>query len=210
MSHKFLIVDDHAIFRKGLRQILQEEFPSATIEEAGDAEDAMKATLKGKWTLIISDLSMPAKSGLDLVEHVKDTLPNTPVLILSMHPEEQYAIRALKTGAAGYLVKESAADELVLAVKKILQGKKYISTAVAEKLADQLNRSDDKHLHEYLSDREFEVFKMIASGKSIGHIADIMALGITTISTYRSRILSKMDVQSNADLTRYAIDHKLI
>jgi two-component system, NarL family, invasion response regulator UvrY len=210
MPERFLIVDDHAIFRKGLKQILTEEFPSSFIQEANDAEDAIKATLNGLWTMIISDLSMSARSGLDLVEHVKENLPGTPVLILSMHPEEQYAIRALKTGAAGYLVKESASDELVVAIRRILQGRKYISAAVAEKLAEQLNKSDDKKPHEYLSDREFEVFKMIASGKSIGYIADTFALSITTISTYRSRILSKMSVASNADLTRYALEYKLI
>jgi two-component system, NarL family, invasion response regulator UvrY len=210
MSYRFLIVDDHEIFRKGLKHILLEEFPSADISEASNAADAIKATFNGTFTIIISDLSMPARSGLDLVEHVKDNLPDTPVLILSMHPEEQYAIRALKTGAAGYLIKESASDELITAVKKILNGRKYISSAVAEKMADQLNRRHNMQLHEYLSDREFEVFKMIASGKSIGNIADTLSLSVTTISTYRSRILSKMDVQSNADLTRYAIENNLI
>jgi DNA-binding NarL/FixJ family response regulator len=208
---RILIADDHAVIRRGLKQILLEEFPSAYIEEVSDAEAAIKKTITDEWDLVISDLSMPGRSGLDVVEHVKQNLPKLPVLILSIHPEEQYAIRALKAGAAGYLSKDTAPEELVKAVQRVLQGRKYISASIAEKLAGNLQHTNgDKLPHELLSDREFEVCKLIASGKSLSLIAEKLSLSITTVSTYRARILSKMDVKANAELTRYALENNLI
>lgn len=208
---RILIADDHAVIRRGLKQILLEEYPSAYIEEVSDAEGAIKKTITDNWDLIISDLSMPGRSGLYVVEHVKQNLPKIPVLILSIHPEEQYAIRALKAGAAGYLSKDTAPEELKKAVKRVLQGRKYISASIAEKLAGDLQHKNANKLpHELLSDREFEVCKLISSGKSVTEIAEKLSLSITTVSTYRARILSKMDVRSNADLTRYALENKLI
>lgn len=208
---RILITDDHAIIRKGLKQILLEEYLSAYIDEANDAETAIQKIMTEYWDVIICDLSMPGRSGLDVVHHVNQNLPKTPVLILSIHPEEQYAIRVLKAGAAGYLSKDAAPEELVKAVQRVMQGRKYISSAIAEKIAGELgHENSDKVLHEFLSDREFDVFKMIAAGKSVSDIAEKLSLSITTVSTYRSRILTKMGMKSNADLTRYALENKMI
>ncbi|WP_336516422.1 response regulator transcription factor [Pollutibacter soli] len=208
---KILITDDHAVIRRGLKQILLEEFPSAAIEEATDAETAIKKSLSENYDVIISDLSMPGRSGLDLLSHIRQHSSRTPVLILSMHPEEQYAIRALKAGAAGYLSKESAPEELVKAVNRVLQGRKYISTSIADKLFDELDQpNNDKPAHEQLSHREFDVFKLIAGGKSVSEISEQLTLSISTVSTYRARILTKMRMKSNAELTRYALEYKLI
>src|SRR3984893_18606111 len=159
---RILIADDHAIIRKGLKQILFEEYPSAIIEEVNDAEEVIKKTISHEWDIIICDLSMPGRSGLDVVQQVKQNCPRLPVLILSIHPEEQYAIRVLKAGAAGYLSKEAATEELIKAVQRVLQGRKYVSSAIAEKMATELDQDTTKPPHEVLSDREFEVFKMIA------------------------------------------------
>ena len=153
---------------------------------------------------------MPGRSGLDVVQHVKQHFPKLPVLILSIHPEEQYAIRALKSGAAGYLSKDTAADDLVKAVQRVLQGRKYISPFLAEKMVTDLHQNHAKPPHQMLSDREFHVFKLIAEGKAISEIAEQLSLSITTVSTYRSRILSKMNMKTNAELTRYALGNKLI
>ncbi len=208
---RILIADDHAIVRKGLKQILLEEYPSAIIEEVNDAEGVIKKTIRNEWDIIISDLSMSGRSGLDVVRQLKQNFPKLPVLILSIYPEEQYAIRVLKAGAAGYLSKDAAAEELVEAVQRVLQGRKYISSSIAEKIADDLGHdSSDKAPHEFLSDREFEVFKLIASGKSISEIAERLSLSSSTVSTHRVRILIKMKMKTNAELTRYALDNKLI
>jgi DNA-binding NarL/FixJ family response regulator len=208
---RILIADDHAVIRRGLKQILLDEYPSADIEEASDAEAAIKKSITGNWDVIISDLSMPGRSGLDLVQHVKQNFPKLPVLILSIHPEEQYAIRALKAGASGYLNKEAAPEELVMAVQRVLQGRKYISPSIAEKMADELDKEKtNKASHELLSDRELDVFKMIAGGTSVTDISEKLSLSITTVSTYRARIMNKMNMKSNADLTRYALENNLI
>ncbi len=207
---RILIADDHAIIRKGLKQILVEEYPTAFIDEVGDAEAVLKKALKSEWDIIISDLSMPGRSGLDVVRDIKQNFPKIPVLILSIHPEEQYGVRVLKAGAAGYLSKEAAADELINAVKRVLLGRKYISPSIAEKMAEELDRDSDKPPHELLSDREFHVFKLLAEGKGISEIAESLSLGITTVSTYRGRIISKMKLKTNADLTRYALENHLI
>jgi DNA-binding NarL/FixJ family response regulator len=207
---RILIADDHAIIRKGLRQILLEAYPSAYIEEVGDAEAAINKTITREWDVIICDLSMPGRNGLEVVQHVKQNFPKLPVLILSIHPEEQYAIRALKAGAAGYLSKDAATEELVKAVQRILQGRKYISASLAEIMASELDQDTTKPRHELLSDRELQVFKMIAAGTAVSEIAEKLSLSITTVSTYRARILEKMDIKTNADMTRYALEQKLI
>ncbi len=207
---RILIADDHIVVRKGLRQILAEEFTDAHIEDVPDAEELIKKVIKEKWDVVISDLTMPGKSGLDALQYIKQNNPTLPVLILSIHPEEQYAIRVLKAGASGYLSKDTAPDELVNAVKRVMQGKKYITLSIAEKIADSLDNDSDKRMHEYLSDREFVVFKMLAAGKAVGEIADNLSLSVTTVSTYRARILSKMNMKSNASLTLYAIENNLL
>jgi DNA-binding NarL/FixJ family response regulator len=207
---RILIADDHAIIRKGLRQILLEAYPSAYIEEVGDAEAAINKTITREWDVIICDLSMPGRNGLEVVQHVKQNFPKLPVLILSIHPEEQYAIRALKAGAAGYLSKDAATEELVKAVQRILQGRKYISASLAEIMASELDQDASKPRHELLSDRELQVFKLIAAGTAVSEIAEKLSLSITTVSTYRARILEKMDIKTNADMTRYALEQKLI
>ena len=207
---RILIVDDHAIVRKGLKEILLEAYPSAHIEDVADADSMINKAKEANWDIIISDLSLPGLSGLEALKHLKQFVPKIPVLILSIHPEEQYAIRILKAGAAGYLNKDTAPDELVKAVQRVLQGRKYISSSVAEKLASSPDLENGKMSHELLSDREFEVLKLIASGKTISEIAVLLSLSITTVSTYRSRLLAKMDLKNNAELTMYAIENKLL
>ena len=207
---RILVADDHSIVRAGLKQILQEEFTGAFIEEVSDAETLLKKVFSATWDVVISDLSMPGKSGLEALAQIRQQAPKLPVLILSIHPEEQYALRVLKAGAAGYLNKSLAADELVNAVKRVLLGRKYITAAVAEKMADKLDDESDRPAHEMLSDREFDVFKLLASGKPVSEIAETLSLGVTTVSTYRSRILEKMNMKTNADLTRYALENKLV
>ncbi len=207
---RILIADDHEIIRKGLKQILLEEYPSAFIDEVKNAEEVINKTITQEWDIIICDLSMPGRSGLDVVQHVKLNFPKLPVLILSIHPEEQYAIRVLRAGAAGYLSKDVATEELVGAVKRVLQGRKFISPSIAEKMATELDQDTSKPLYEILSDREFDVFKMIASGRSVSEIAEQLTLSVTTVSTYRARVLVKMSMKTNADFTRYALENKLI
>ncbi|HSZ86143.1 MAG TPA: response regulator transcription factor [Puia sp.] len=207
---RILIADDHTVVRRGLKQILLEAFPFAEIEEVADAEELFKKTLKHKWDVVISDISMPGRSGLEVLQQIKLDQPKLPVLILSVHPEDQYALRVLKAGASGYLNKDSAPEELVKAVNQLLLGKKYITATIAEKLASNLDQDSEKQLHELLSDREFEVFKLLASGKSVSSIAEQFSLNVSTISTYRARIMEKMNFKTNADLTLYAIENKLM
>jgi len=207
---KILIADDHTIVRRGLKQILFEGFPFAFIEEVADAEELIKKVMKEEWDVVISDLSMPGRSGLESLHQIKQYYPKLPVLILSVHPEEQYAIRVLKAGASGYLNKDLAPEELVKAVNCVLEGKKYITSSIAEKLASAFDMDSEKAPHEFLSDREFEVLKLIAGGKSVSDIAEQLSLSVTTVSTYRARIMAKMNLKTNADLILYAIEHKLI
>jgi len=207
---KILIADDHTVVRKGLRQILLEEFLSAEIEEAADAEELLKKVMKKEWDIVVSDISMPGRSGLEVLLQIKQHYPRLPVLILSVHPEDQYAVRVLKAGASGYLNKDSAPDELVKAVRQVLLGKKYITSSIAERLASLLDQDPDKQPHESLSDREFEVFKLLAAGSPVSEIAEKLSLSVTTVSTYRARILAKMNLRNNADLTLYAIKNKLL
>ena len=207
---KVLVADDHAIVRKGLKQILLEEYPFGEIEECANAEELLQKANEGKWDVIISDISMPGRSGLEALHQIRLSHPRLPVLILSMHPEEQYAIRALKAGASGYCSKDQAHEELVNAVKKVLTGKKYITPSLAETLATQLEEENTQEPYKRLSDREFDVFRLLAAGRSVSEIAEILSLSSTTISTYRARILAKMSFKTNADLTRYALEKKLI
>lgn len=207
---RILIADDHAIVRKGLRQIIMEEFPSAHVEEANDAENLVNKTLLQDWDVVICDLSMPGRSGLDALRQIKQSAPGIPVLIMSMHPEDQYALRVLKAGASGYLSKESIHDELIRAIRTVMLGKKFITPTVAEKLADAFDADSGRQQHELLSDREFDVFKLLSGGKSVSEIAAQLSLSVTTVSTYRARILEKMNMKSNAELTRYALEKGLI
>ncbi|HEX5651880.1 MAG TPA: response regulator transcription factor [Chitinophagaceae bacterium] len=207
---RILLADDHAIVRRGLIQLLREEYPSALVEEVGDAESLVKRVVEQEWDVVICDLSMPGRSGLDALRQIRQTSPSLPVLIMSMHPEDQYAIRVLKAGASGYLNKASIHDEILPAIQTVLQGRKFITATIAEKLADAFDSVSERQLHESLSDREFDVFKLIASGKSVSEIAVQLSLSVTTVSTYRARIMEKMQMRSNADLTRYALEQKLI
>lgn len=207
---QILIADDHAIVRAGLRQIISENPDMAVSAEAGNGQELLELVRSNPPDVIVLDITMPGRDGLDALKQIKKDHPRLPVLVLSMHPEEHYAVRVLKAGASGYLSKESAPEELIRAILKIHKGRKYISASLAEKLADALE--EDKHtpLHECLSDREFQVLCMIANGMPVKRIADALCLSIKTISTYRSRILDKMNQKSNADLTYYAIKNGLI
>jgi two-component system, NarL family, invasion response regulator UvrY len=207
---RILIADDHTVVRKGLRQILLEEFPSAEITETSDAATLFLKVLREDWDVVITDISMPDKSGLEVLQQIRRDHPKLPVLILSAHSEDQYAIRSLKAGASGYLCKDSASEELVTAIRRILMGKKYITSSLAEKLAFQLDQETDQLPHESLSDREFEVMKFLAAGKVVSDIAAQLCLSVTTISTYRARILTKMNFKTNYDLTRYAMENNLL
>ena len=207
---RILIADDHTVVRKGLKQILLDEFPGAEIEEVADGGELVKKVMAAKWDVVVSDLSMPGRSGLEALQQIKISHPDLPVLILSIHPEEQYAIRALKSGAAGYLSKDTAPDELVKAVQKVLLGKKYISQAIAEKLANTFSSDVSMQPHENLSDREFDVMKLLANGRSVSEIAETLSLSVTTVSTYRTRVMTKMNLRSNSDLTKYAIENSLL
>jgi two-component system, NarL family, invasion response regulator UvrY len=207
---RILIADDHAIVRKGLRQILSEHYPTAEIEEADDAESTILKVLSGKWDVVISDMNMPGRSGLDVLHQIKQTNPKLPILIMSMYSEDQYALRVLKAGASGYLSKETIHDDIIKAIEAVLTGRKFITPAIAEKLADSLDSRTSSKQHETLSDREFDVLKLLASGKTVSEIGEQLSLSPTTVSTYRSRIMDKMQTQSNADLTRYALENGLI
>ena len=209
MMH-ILIADDHAIVRRGLKLLLLEEYPSAEIGEASDAEGLIKEVIRKNWDVVICDISMPGRSGLDALTQIRQIAPKLPVLIMSMYPEDQYALRVLKTGAAGYLGKETIHDDIVKAIQTVQLGKKFITPAIAEKLAQAFETDASSQLHDKLSDREFDVFKLIAAGKSVSEIAQQFSLSVTTVSTYRSRILDKMSMKANADLTRYALEKKLI
>ena len=207
---RILIADDHAIVRRGLSEILLEEYPSAFVEEVGDADTLLNKALAGNWDIVISDLMMPGRSVLEVLQQIRQHAAQLPVLILSIFPEEQYATRVLKAGASGYINKDAAPTELVKAVQRILQGRKYITPNMAEMLAGELTLATDKAPHELLSDREFHVMKLLAEGKTISDIAEMLSLSPTTISTYRARIMEKMKMKANAELARYALENRLI
>jgi two-component system, NarL family, invasion response regulator UvrY len=205
---KILVVDDHAIFREGLKRILSEEFEAATFGEAGNATEALEQIWKQKWDLILLDIAMYGRTGLDVLKEIRSSGSRIPVLILSAHPEEQYAVRVLKAGAAGYMTKESASRELCQAVRKLLNGGKYISAGVAEHLATEI-QSRGNVPHESLSNREYQVMLLIAAGRVPKEIGQELSLSTKTISTYRSRILEKLKLRNNAEIMRYVVDRKL-
>jgi len=207
---RVLIADDHAVFRRGLKETIGESFPKVTFGEAKTAQETVECVRRQDWEIVILDISMPGKSGLDILDDVRRLRPKLPVLFLSMHPEEQYARRALKSGAAGYLTKDSIPEELKEAVRRILTGGRYVSATLAERLAFDLRKGADTPLHELLSAREFQVLRMIASGKSVKQIADEISLSVKTVSTYRARILEKTGMKTTADLIRYAIQAQLV
>jgi len=207
---RILIADDHAVFRRGLKETIGEAFSKVTFGEAKTAPETLEHVRLHDWDIVILDISMPGKSGLDILGDLKRLRPKLPILLLSMHPEEQYARRALKAGASGYLTKESVPEELKLAVKKITSGGRYVSANLAERLAYDLRSGVEGPIHELLSDREFQVLRMIASGKTVKQIADDIGLSVKTISTYRARILEKTGLQTTAELIRYALQAQLV
>lgn len=207
---RVLIADDHAVFRRGLRETLAEIFLKVTFGEAKTAQETVELVRRHDWDVVILDISMPGKSGLDILDDLRRLRPRLPILLLSMHPEEQFARRALKAGAAGYLTKESVPEELKEAVRKVVAGGRYVSATLAEKLAVDLREGADTPLYELLSDREFQVLRMIASGKTVKHIADELSLSVKTVSTYRARILEKSGMRTNAELIRYALQSQLV
>jgi len=207
---KIIIADDHTIVRKGIKQLLEENDSIQVVDEASNGQELLEKIKKNKINLVLLDISMPGRSGIDILKQIKNDHPDLPVLILSMYPEEQYAIRALKSGASGYITKDSAPEELLTAIKKIISGRKYISSNLAEKLASELTDNSGKSLHEKLSDREYEIMIMISSGKKINQIAEDLFLSVKTVSTYRSRILEKTNLKNNVEITRYVMENKLI
>ena len=207
---KVLVVDDFPLFRRGVRDLLAEGFQDSKIGEAGNAQEMLELLRRKPWDVAVLDISMPGMSGLDAIKQVKQEFPDLPVLILSMYPEEQYAVRMIKAGADGYLTKSSAPEELVKAIKKVHEGGKYVSAELGEALAFTASLGSEKRPHELLSDREYEVLCFIGSGKTVGEIAVAANLSVTTISTYRARILEKMRMKTNAELVRYAIQQGLV
>jgi two-component system, NarL family, invasion response regulator UvrY len=207
---RILLTDDHAVVRQGLKLILADHFKNAVFGEARNAHEALTRVSKDKWDVAVLDVTMPGRSGMEILREMKRLKPKLPVLILSMHPEDQFAVRMLKGGAAGYLTKESAGEELVGAIKKVVAGGRYISPSLAERMASYLDIDVQKAPHERLSDREFLILRMIASGKQVSQIARELNLSVKTISTYRARILEKMDMKNNAELTRYAVERGVV
>jgi two-component system invasion response regulator UvrY len=207
---KILIVDDHAIVRAGLKQIISSSADMFVVDEADSANEALAKLRKTDYSLVMLDIFMPGKSGLDALREIKSEYPGLPVLMLSMYPEEQYAIRTLRLGAAGYMKKDALPEEVLTAVRKVGAGRKYISPSVAEKLAVNLDVETKKEVYETLSDREYEILRMIATGKTAGEIAAQLHLSVKTISTYRRRILEKMQLKNNAELINYALKTSLL
>jgi two-component system invasion response regulator UvrY len=207
---RILLADDHAVVRRGLKQILAEAFKRAVFGEATNAPEALELVWHENWDIVILDLSMPGRSGLDILKEIKRARPKLPVLILSMHPEDQFAVRLLKAGASGYMTKESAPDELVGAVNKSIAGGRYVSSSLAEKLASLIVHDPSSAPHEGLSDREFLILRMIASGKPVGAIARELSLSVKTVSTYRTRLLEKMHMSNNSELVHYAFQNELV
>jgi len=207
---RILIADDHAVVRQGLKQILATAFKRSVFGEAANSQEALDRVWKEPWDVVILDLTMPGRSGLEVLKEIKQARPKLPVLILSMHPEDQFAVRLLKAGASGYMTKESAAEELVGAVNKAVAGGRYVSATLAEKLASLVVRDTQAAPHECLSDREFLILRLIASGKTVGQIAREISLSVKTISTYRARLLEKMSMSNNSELVHYAFQYQLV
>lgn len=207
---RILLADDHSVVRQGIKQILTDAFAQATFGEARNTHELRELISKETWDIVVLDLAMPDGNGLEMLKQIKKDYPKLPVLILSMFPEDQYALRTIRAGAAGYLNKESAPEELVKALQKILAGGEYISESVADELVHYARDEGDQPLHKYLSDREYQVLCLIASGKEIKEISNELSLSAKTVSTYRTRLLIKMKMKTNAELTRYAIQNGLV
>jgi two-component system, NarL family, invasion response regulator UvrY len=207
---RVFIADDHALFRTGLQQILAKHVDMCIAGEAGTGADALQGIRTSACDVLLLDITMPGRGGLDIIKDVRQEHPDVAILVLSMHPEDQYAIRVLKAGASGYLTKESAADELITAIRKVASGGRYVSASLAERLALSLGGNTEKQPHQMLSEREFQVMHMLATGMKLTEIAGALHLSEKTITTYRARILEKLHLRTNAELVRYAIDHRLI
>jgi DNA-binding NarL/FixJ family response regulator len=207
---RVLIADDHAIVRQGLRQILSDTEDMVVAGEASNGVEVVQMVRSGQFDLVLMDVSMPDRNGIDALKLIRKELPKLPILVLSMHPEDHYAIRALKAGAAGYLTKQSAPDLLVHAIRQVANGKKYVSPAVAEQLANAIDEDLDKLPHEKLSDREYQTLVMISSGKTLTEIGEELNLSVKTVSVYRARLLEKMRMKNNAELTHYGLKHGLV
>ncbi|HAS05118.1 MAG TPA: DNA-binding response regulator [Dehalococcoidia bacterium] len=207
---KVLITDDHPIVRQGLKQLLKETFEAIVVDEAGNGTEALDKIKTDKYDIVLLDIAMPGMNGLEVLKEIQKFNKTLPVLIISIYPEDQYALRCLKAGASGYLTKDTASDELTLAVERILSGKKYVSPNLADKLARHLNEGTPKLPHELLSDREDQVMRYIASGKTAAEIAAELSLSVKTINTYRNRILKKMQIKNSAELIRYAVQNELL
>ena len=207
---KVLIADDHPIVRQGLRHILSDIPDMEMAGEAVNGQEALDQVRAGGWDVLVLDITMPDRSGFDILKELKYEQPDLPVLVLSIHAEEQFAVRVLKAGASGYLTKENAPAELVKAIRKVVGGGKYISSSLAETLAAGLDATSDRPRHKALSDREFQVMQMMASGKTLAEIAETLSLSAKTVSTYRTRLLEKMNLKTNAEIIRYAIENGLI
>jgi two-component system, NarL family, invasion response regulator UvrY len=207
---RILIADDHPIVRRGIKDVILDECSFAEFGEAANGEELVKKAAQREWDLVLCDLNMPGRGGLDALKQIKLMLPKLPVIIMSMYPPDQYAVRAIKAGASGYLSKNSIHLELIQAAHTVTKGRKYITPAIGEELANSLNRPTDIPSHYLLSNRELEVFKLLAAGKTAGDIANELFLSPHTIRTYRSRILDKMNLHSNGDLIRYAIEKQLV
>ena len=207
---RVLIADDHAIVRKGLRLIAKEQASEIEVDEAENGQEVMEKIHQSRYDVLVLDISMPGRNGLDILREVRHALPSLPVLILSMHPEEQYAIRMLKSGASGYLTKDCAPDQLVPAIQKIARGGKYVSDILAEQLLFNLTGEANRPPHELLSDREYSVLVLIGQGKTPTEIAEQLILSVKTVSTYRTRVLEKLNLQSTAELIRYVIENNLV
>ncbi|AZP13432.1 MULTISPECIES: response regulator [Undibacterium] len=207
---RILIADDHTIMREGLKRILEGVEDIQVVGEAIDGHDTLEKARLGNFDVLLMDLSMPGRSGVDLIRQIKDEMPKLPILVLTMHEEEQYAVRTIRAGARGYLTKESAGTQLVTALRKVASGRPYISIEVAEQLAMSAMPADNEHPHSLLSDREFEVFGYLVKGKSITEIAELLHLSVKTVSTHKTRIMQKMDRNTLSDLVQYAVAHNLI
>ena len=207
---QILIVDDHAVVRRGLREILADSLRGAGFSEAGNADDALSALARHPTSLLVLDINMPGRSGLDLLKDVRRLFPRMPVIVLSVQPEEQYAVRCLRAGAAAYINKDSAPEELGQAARKVLSGGRYVGPGLAEKLVSRIDESAEKPKHDLLSDRELEVMLLIASGVSLTEIGTRLHVSAKTVTSYRARLLEKLSMKSNAELTRYAVEHHLV
>jgi len=207
---KILVIDDHEVVRRGVKQILEEVFPRVEVGEADTSRGGFAAVQQEPWDLAIVDISLPDQSGLELLSELHSTAPQLPLMVLSLHPEEQYAVRAFRAGAMAYLTKQTAPEELARAVKQVLTGRMYVTASLGERMASSLSKSPTSQVHQTLSERESKVLVLLAQGQSVKHIAESLALSIKTVSTYRARLLDKLQLSTTAELIRYALDHHLV